>query len=91
MDKLEKEAFELKEMIQLRLSEKDYKLLVTCIIKLKSNIESLQQQALKVKDVEKRAKYDNIRMQAEQFVQNVITGIQEDLTELFAFAYELRK
>ena len=42
-------------------------------------------------DVEQKAHVDNIRISANGFTVNVVTGIAKDLTELFAFAYELRK
>ena len=75
----------------MRLSEKDYEVLVSLIIKLKECIVQAKLTSSRTKEIEQKAKIDIIRMQADGFLLNVITGLANDLTELFAFAYELRK
>ena len=91
MESVEKNVFELKAQIQLRLSEKNYEQLVTHIIKLKKEIRSIKKNAASIKDVEKKAHIDNIRITADGFITSVVTGLNNDFTELFNFCYELRK
>lgn len=74
----------------MRLSEKNYEGLVQLIFKLKQEIYTLKNTSM-IKDVEQKAHFDNIRLSADGFICDVITGIAKDLTELFIFSYELRK
>ena len=75
----------------MQLSEKNYEQLVTQIIKLKKEIKSIKKNAASIKDVEKKAHIDNIRITADGFITSVVTGLNSDFTELFIFCFELRK
>lgn len=90
MNSIEQAIFELKTQVQMRMSEKNYEALVGLVFKLKQEIHKIRQMK-NVKDVEQKAHFDNIRLQAEGFICDLVTSIAKDLTELFQFSYELRK
>ena len=90
MNSIEQAIFELKTQIQMCMSEKNYEIMVSLIFKLKLEIQKIKQMK-NVKDVEQKAHFDNIRLQAEGFITDLVTSVAKDLTELFQFSYELRK
>ena len=74
----------------MAVMEKDNASIVGLIIKIKLEIAKIKD-LKKTNDVEQKAHFDNVRLQADGFICDLVTNIAKDLTELFMFSFELRK